>query len=56
MTVSIDGFHKLIGQTQTTYTTGKETEIVSLTGVTGPEDGSVILNFTLTSDGPVPEA
>lgn len=56
VTVSIDGFHKLIGQTQTTYTTGKETEIVSLTGVTGPEDGSVILNFTLTSDGPVPEA
>ena len=48
--VEIDGFHKLSGSTTHEYMTPAETKIVSFTAVTGPEDGSVILNFTV--DGP----
>lgn len=54
VTLSIDGFHRLTGPVQATYTTGAETKIVNFTGVTGPEDGSVILSFT--ADGPKPES
>ena len=50
----MEGFHKLTGAIRTTYTTGAETKILNFTGVTGPEDGSVILSFT--SDGPKPES
>ncbi len=48
--VQIQGFHKLSGPTTHEYMTPAETRIVSYTAVTGPEDGSVILNFTV--DGP----
>lgn len=54
LTVTVEGFHKLTGAIRTTYTTGAETKILNFTGVTGPEDGSVILSFT--SDGPKPES
>lgn len=45
--VSIDGFHKLIGTTSTTYTTATQTNIVSFTAIAGDTDGSVILNFSV---------
>ena len=48
--VEIEGFHRLAGSTTHEYATPAETRIVSYTAVTGPEDGSVILNFTV--DGP----
>ncbi len=48
--VEIEGFHRLDGSTTHEYVTPAETRIVSYTAVTGPEDGSVILNFTV--DGP----
>lgn len=48
--VEIEGFHKLDGSTTHEYATPAETRIVSYSAVTGPEDGSVILNFTV--DGP----
>ena len=48
--VEIEGFHKLSGSTTHEYMTPAETKIVSFTAATGPEDGSVILNFTV--DGP----
>ena len=54
VTLSIDGFHKLTGPVRATYATGAETKIVNFTGVTGPEDGSVILSFT--ADGPKPDS
>ena len=48
--VEIEGFHRLSGSTTHEYVTPAETKIVSYTAVTGPEDGSAILNFTV--DGP----
>ncbi len=48
--VEIEGFHKLDGSTTHEYATPAETRIVSYSAVTGPEDGSVILNFAV--DGP----
>lgn len=50
VTVEIDGFHYLAGSTFGNYTTAEQTNIISFTAVTGTEDGSVILNFTV--DGP----
>ena len=47
ITASVDGFHKLTGTTKVTYTTENVTEITSFTAVTGPEDGSVQVNFTV---------
>lgn len=48
--VEIEGFHKLDGSTTHEFTTPTQTSIVSFSAVTGSEDGSVILNFTI--DGP----
>lgn len=48
--VEIDGLHKLTGNTTTTYSTPQQTNIVQISAVTGPEDGSVILGITV--DGP----
>ena len=48
--VEIEGFHRLDGSTTHEYATPAETKIVSYSAVTGTEDGSVILNFTV--DGP----
>ncbi len=50
--VEIDGFHALVGQTSEIFTTDATTSIVSFTAVTGPEDGSVMLNFTADGDEP----
>ena len=50
ISVRIDGFHKLIGQTATAYSTPVQTTIVQFHAVTGSEDGSVILGFVV--EGP----
>ncbi len=48
--VTIDGFHHLVGKTSTGYTTPTQTNIVQMSAVTGAEDGSAIIAFTV--DGP----
>lgn len=48
--IEIDGFHRLIGTTNTAFTTPVLTNIVQFQAVTGAEDGSAILSFTI--DGP----
>lgn len=50
VTVVIDGFHKLTGETAVSYSTPAQTNIVQFGAVTGAEDGSVILSFTV--EGP----
>ena len=45
--VEIEGFHKLQGQVSTSYTTPSQTNIISFSGVTGAEEGSVVLSFTV---------
>lgn len=52
--LEIQGFHKLVGKTSDVFNTEARTEIVSFSGITGSEDGSVMLTFTV--DGPEPEA
>ena len=47
ITVEISGFHRLIGTVSESYTTASQTNIVSFTAVTGDQDGSVILNFSV---------
>lgn len=48
--VIVDGFHRLTGDTATAYSTPAQTNIVQFNAVTGSEDGSVILGFTV--EGP----
>lgn len=48
--VEIEGFHKLNGPTTHEYTTPAQTQLISFTAITGSEDGSAILSFTI--DGP----
>ena len=48
--VEIDGFHRLTGDTSAAFTTPVQTNIVQFQAVTGGEDGSAILSFTV--DGP----
>lgn len=50
--LDIEGFHKLVGKTSEVFTTDTTTRIVSFTSVAGPEDGSLILNFTVDGDEP----
>lgn len=50
--VEIEGFHALTGQISDVYTTDATTRIVSFTCVTGAEDGSVMLNFTVDGEEP----
>ena len=45
--VQIDGFHQLVGTTASSYTTADQTSIVGFTAVTGDQDGTVILNFSV---------
>ena len=45
--VQIEGFHSLTGYTSQYFTTSNITQIVSFTAVTGAEDGSVQLTFTV---------
>ncbi len=47
VTVSIDGFHKLTGETSKTYYSPSQTKLIQLSAVTGSEDGSVIVGFTI---------
>ncbi|MBQ7415475.1 MAG: fibronectin type III domain-containing protein [Oscillospiraceae bacterium] len=46
--LEISGFHKLEGPTSGVYTTQEQTSIVDFTAICGPEDGSVILNFSVS--------
>ncbi len=48
--VEVSGFHRLDGSTTHEYMTPAQSRVASFTAATGPEDGSVILNFTV--DGP----
>lgn len=52
ITVQIEGFHQLVGKTTNVFNTETRTEIVSFTGITGTEDGSVMLNFTVEGKDP----
>ena len=47
VTIQIDGFHQLVGTTASSYTTPAQTNIVSFSAVTGDQDGTVILNFSV---------
>lgn len=51
--LQIEGFHQLRGKTSEIFTTDTTTSIVSFTTVTGSEDGTILLNFTV--DGEEPE-
>lgn len=48
--VVTSGFHKVVGSTTATYSTPMQTNIAQFDAITGVNDGSVILNFTV--DGP----
>lgn len=50
VTVEVDGLHQLTGITSKVYSTPIQTKITQMNAITGSEDGSVILNFTV--DGP----
>lgn len=52
--VEISGFHKLTGKYTDVFNTAAQTNIVSLTAIAGPEDGSVLLNMVI--DGTDPES
>ena len=51
--LTVDGFHKLVGKTAEIFTTDALTNVVSMSAVAGPVDGSVMVNFTV--DGSDPE-
>lgn len=53
VTLEVSGFHALTGATYATYETDNQTEILNFNAITGNEDGSVILNFTV--NGPEQE-
>ncbi len=50
VSVEVSGFHRLIGDTSTAYSTPVQTNVLQFTALAGPEDGSVVLSFTI--DGP----
>ena len=52
VSLEIDGFHKLIGQTSEMFTTDATTRIVNFHAVTGSGDGSVMLSFTADGEEP----
>ena len=52
--VEISGFHKLTGKYTDVFNTAAQTNIVSLTAIAGPEDGSVLLSMVI--DGTDPES
>lgn len=47
VTVHMSGFHKLTGETTKTYYSPSQTKLIQLSAVTGSEDGSVIVGFTI---------
>ena len=50
--LEIDGFHKLTGKTEDSFTTIARTSITSFNAVVGSENGSVELNFTTEGQEP----
>lgn len=48
--VLVNGFHRLTGETAASYSTPAQTNVVQFSAITGSENGSVILSFTL--EGP----
>lgn len=50
--LEIDGFHELTGKTSDVFNTESQTHVVSISTITGPEDGSVVLNFTVDGGEP----
>lgn len=52
ITLSVNGFHKLVGKTTDMFNTEALTNIVSFSAITGAEDGSAILNFTVDGGEP----
>ena len=52
VSVEIDGFHTLTGHTSEVFTTEATTNILSFSAVTGPEDGSAVISFTVDGDEP----
>lgn len=47
ITVQISGFHRLTGAVSATYATPEQTSISNLLAITGTDDNSVILSFTV---------
>lgn len=50
VSVEVSGFHKLTGSTSAAYSTPVQSKIVQFSAITGAENGSVILGFTV--EGP----
>lgn len=50
--LEVNGFNKLTGKTAEIFTTNALTDIISMSAITGPEDGSVMLNFTVEGSDP----
>jgi len=50
--LTVDGFHKLTGETTAVFTTDANIHIVSFQAVAGPEDGSLVLDFTVDGEEP----
>lgn len=50
--LEISGFHGLTGKTSDIYTTDSTTNISAFQAVTGSEDGSAVVNFTVDGDEP----
>lgn len=50
--LTVDGFHELTGKTAEIFTTDALATVVSMSAVTGPEDGSVMVNFTVDGADP----
>lgn len=50
--VTVDGFHALEGKTAEIFTTDALPTVVSMSAVTGSEDGSAIVNFTVDGSDP----
>ncbi len=50
--VDISGFHKLAGKTSDVFSTSASTQVLSFQAIAGPEDGSVMLNFTVDGKDP----
>ena len=52
ITVDMSGFHKLSGAVTEIVTTDATTQVLTFNGIAGPEDGSVVLDFTVDGEEP----
>lgn len=50
--LTVDGFHELTGKTAEIFTTDAMPTVISMSAVTGAEDGSVMVNFTVDGTDP----